>query len=84
MSIQVATAILKLSKPALRRLRTALLSWVAIWPLITLLLFIGEPLLAGLAMPIKTLLVTALLVPVMSFLVMPFLTRRFASWLEGA
>lgn len=72
------------AKAPSRRFRTALLSWAAVWPLITLLLFLAEPLLVGLALPIKTLLVTALLVPLMNFLVMPFLTRRFASWLNGA
>ena len=72
------------AKIASRRFRTALLSWAAVWPLITLLLFLGDPLLAGLALPIKTLLVTALLVPLMNFLVMPLLTRRFADWLDGA
>ena len=55
--------------------RTALLTWVAIWPAITLLLFLGEPVLAPLPLPLRTLVLTGALVPLMSFVVMPRLTR---------
>ena len=57
------------------RARGALLTWIAIWPLITGLLLIGDPLLAALPLPIRTLVLTAILVPLMSFVVMPRLTR---------
>ena len=57
------------------RARGALLTWIAIWPLITGLLLIGDPLLATLPLPIRTLVLTAILVPLMSFVVMPRLTR---------
>ena len=56
-------------------LRRALLTWIAIWPLITALLLLGEPYLAGLPLPLRTLVLTAILVPLMSFVVMPRLTR---------
>ena len=58
-----------------RPARLALLTWVAIWPLITVLLTLGEPLLAPLPLPLRTLLLTGVLVPLMSFVVMPRLTR---------
>lgn len=57
------------------QLRGALLTWVAIWPLITALLLIGDPVLAALPLPLRTLVLTAILVPLMSFVVMPRLTR---------
>ena len=57
------------------RARGALLTWIAIWPLITGLLLIGDPLLAALPLPLRTLVLTAILVPLMSFVVMPRLTR---------
>ena len=59
--------------------RAALLTWLAIWPLITLLLLFGEPLLAQLPLPLRTLVLTGILVPLMSFVVMPRLTR----WAHG-
>ena len=58
-----------------RRYRPVLLTWLAIWPLITLLLLFGEPLLSQLPLPLRTLVLTAVLVPLMSFVVMPRLTR---------
>ncbi len=58
-----------------RPARSALLTWVAIWPLITALLILGEPVLAALPLPLRTLLLTGVLVPLMSFVVMPRLTR---------
>ncbi len=57
------------------QLRTALLTWMAIWPLITGLLAIGEPVLETMPLPLKTLVLTGILVPVMKFAVMPRLTR---------
>lgn len=65
------------ARPGLRR---ALLTWIAIWPLITALLLFGDPYLAGLPLPIRTLVLTAILVPLMSFVVMPRLTR----WADAA
>ena len=62
-----------------RRYRPVLLNWVAIWPLITLLLLLGEPLLSHLPLPLRTLALTGVLVPLMSFFVMPRLTR----WVTG-
>ena len=58
-----------------RPARSALLTWIAIWPLITALLTLGEPVLAALPLPLRTLLLTGVLVPLMSFIVMPRLTR---------
>ena len=63
--------------PSLSR---ALLTWIAIWPLITTLLLLGEPYLACLPLPLRTLVLTTILVPLMSFVVMPRLTR----WADAA
>ena len=58
-----------------RPVRSAVLTWIAIWPLITALLLLGEPMLAALPVPLRTLVLTGILVPLMSFVVMPRLTR---------
>ena len=58
-----------------RAFRMALLTWIAIWPLITALLLLGEPMLAAMPLPLRTLVLTGILVPLMSFIVIPRLTR---------
>ncbi len=67
-----------------QRYRPVLLTWAAIWPLITLLLLLGEPLLSHLPLPLRTLALTGVLVPLMSFVVMPRLTRWAAGVLGEA
>ncbi len=71
--------------PALppKRHKAALLTWVGIWPTITLVLWLLLPsLLPRLPLPLLTLCVTAIVVPLMSYVVMPFLFRRFDGWLR--
>lgn len=62
-----------------KHIRGAFLTWIAIWPLITGLLLVGEPLLAALPLPLRTLVLTAILVPLMSFVVMP----RLIAWADA-
>ncbi len=60
-----------------------LLTWVGIWPVITLvLLLVLQPLLKLFPLPVITLIVTAAVVPLMGYVVMPFLTRTFHDWLH--
>ncbi len=69
-------------KPPSRH-RTVLLTWLGIWPIITLVLWLLLPLLLPrLPLPLITLLVTAIVVPVMGYCVMPFLHRHFDGWLR--
>lgn len=68
--------------PEKRQLKIALLSWIAIWPSITVLLFIGRPVLAGLPLPLMTLALTAVVSPLMSLVIMPLLTKRLRAWIE--
>ena len=62
--------------------KLAFLTWAVVYPLITGLLLVLEPMLDGLPVYLRTLLLTAILVPVMVYLAMPFATRRLASWLR--
>ncbi len=65
------------------RHRMVLLNWVGIYPTITLLLWcVPEALVERLPLPLMTLLVTAVAVPLMSYVVMPILGRAFARWLN--
>ena len=65
------------------RHKRALLTWLVVYPLITGLLALLEPLLDGLALPLRTLLLSALMVPVMVYLALPFATARFSRWLAA-
>lgn len=65
------------------RHKMVFLTWVGIWPTITLvLLAVLQPLLKLFPLPIVTLIITALVVPLMGYVVMPFLTRTFGDWLH--
>ena len=61
--------------------KLALLTWVVVYPMITLLLIGLEPLVSDLATPIRTFILTALMVPAMVYVVMPFAKARLKDWL---
>ena len=63
------------------RWKVALVTWVAIYPTITALLLLFGSQLESLPVPTRTLLLTGVLVPLMTFLLMPVLTARLRSWL---
>jgi uncharacterized protein len=63
------------------RYKLVALTWLAIYPLITaVFFFFGDPL-QQLPLGIRTLVVTAIIVPAMIYLVMPILTPLFERWL---
>ena len=66
-----------------KRHKLALLTWAVVYPLITGLLVVLEPWLTGLALPLRTLLLTAILVPAMVYLAMPLATARLEGWLSS-
>ena len=66
------------------RHKLAFLTWVGIYPTITTILCVILPvLLPRFPLPVVTLIVTAMVVPLMSYVVMPFLLRRFERWLRS-
>jgi antibiotic biosynthesis monooxygenase (ABM) superfamily enzyme len=64
------------------RYKLAVLAWVGIYPLITLVLWAISPLTSGVPLPVVTLVVSVVLVAVQTFLVMPLMTRLFRRWLR--
>ena len=66
------------------RHKMALLTWSIVYPMITLLLASLDPLLHDLAMPLRTFVLTAIMVPLMVYLALPFATRRLGAWLASA
>jgi antibiotic biosynthesis monooxygenase (ABM) superfamily enzyme len=61
--------------------KIALLTWIGLWPTVTVVMWAVQPLLAALPVPVQTLLMTALIVPLMAWVHMPLLTRLFRGWL---
>ncbi len=65
------------------RHKMVLLTWLGIWPTITSVLALLLPvLLPRFPLPIVTLIVTAIVVPLMGYVVMPLLLRWFGGWVH--
>jgi hypothetical protein len=64
------------------RWKTAVLIWLAIYPSITLLMLLFGDQLARLPIPVRTLVLTAVLVPLMVLVLLPRLQKLFAGWLR--
>ncbi|GAB2506102.1 hypothetical protein [Nocardiopsis aegyptia] len=63
------------------RYKTAVVSWLAVYPIITLLLWLLGPVVSELPIPVVTLILTVVLVTLQTYVVMPFMTRLFRPWL---
>ena len=71
-------------KPAITpppRYKMALVSWLAVFPLITGISVIFQHFLGVLPLVLRVAFVTAIAVPTMTYLLMPQMTRLFAWWL---
>jgi antibiotic biosynthesis monooxygenase (ABM) superfamily enzyme len=65
------------------RWKTAALIWLGIYPTITLVLFLLGPLIADFPLPLKTLCLTLIVVPIMVWVVLPFLQKLLGKWMMG-
>ena len=63
------------------RYKLALVTWIGVYPIITGLLAVLGPATATWPLPLRTLLLTAVMVPTLTWLVVPTLTRVFRGWL---
>jgi antibiotic biosynthesis monooxygenase (ABM) superfamily enzyme len=63
------------------RRKMALLTWPGAWALITLILWLLGPAMAMWPLPLRTLVVSVLMVLGLTWVVIPTLTRIFAGWL---
>jgi len=61
--------------------KMTLVSWLALYPTVTLIFFLFNDLLLKLPLLIRTLVVTAVVMILMSYVLMPRFTRWFAFWL---
>lgn len=63
--------------------KVALLTWLGIYPLITAILALTGPHIAHLPVFMRSLILTACVIPLMTWFVMPALTRVTSTWLHG-
>jgi uncharacterized protein len=66
------------------RYKLALLTWAGAYAVITPILAVLGPAMAAWPLPLRTLLLSAMMVPTLSWLVMPTLSRLFRGWLASA
>ncbi|AFY73640.1 hypothetical protein Syn7502_01580 [Synechococcus sp. PCC 7502] len=63
------------------RYKMAVVTWLAVFPLITLISVALKQLLVMLPLVIRVAIITAIAVPTMTYLLMPQMTKLFSSWL---
>jgi antibiotic biosynthesis monooxygenase (ABM) superfamily enzyme len=66
------------------RYKLALLKWAGAYAVITLILAVLGPAMAAWPLPLRTLLLSAMMVPTLTWLVIPTLSRLFRGWLAAA
>ena len=71
----------KPGEPAPPRYKMVAVTWLAVYPLITLILLLAGPVLSMLPMLLRTLVLTAVMVTLMTYVIMPRVTRLFSFWL---
>jgi antibiotic biosynthesis monooxygenase (ABM) superfamily enzyme len=64
------------------RWKTAVVVWLAIYPSITFVLWLAGPKIQGWPLAVRTLAITAVVVPLMVFVLLPGLQRLLAPWLR--
>lgn len=60
----------------------AIMIWLAIYPAITLLTYLIGDKINYLPLPLKTLIMTGILVPLMFFVLLPLLRKILGNWLN--
>jgi len=63
------------------RYKMATITWLAVFPLATLVFMVLDPLLGGAPVALRTLAFTLVMVTLMTYIVMPRMTRLFSFWL---
>ncbi|MDL5049873.1 hypothetical protein QQ054_28070 [Oscillatoria amoena NRMC-F 0135] len=65
-----------------KKWKMAILIWIAIYPIITLMFtFLGPVFMQINPLPLRTLLITVIAVPLMVFVAIPLLQKLMAKWL---
>jgi antibiotic biosynthesis monooxygenase (ABM) superfamily enzyme len=73
--------IFRSSSPPPPLYKIALITWLAVFPLVAVLFMLLTPLLGGASVVLRTLVFTMVMVSVVTYVVMPCMTRLFFFWL---
>lgn len=65
------------------RYKMALITWAGAYAVITLILSALGPVMSSWPLPVRTLLLSVLMVGILTWLVLPALTRVFRGWLTA-
>lgn len=65
-----------------RRLKGAVITWLAIYPSISLILWLFGEQLVQLPLLLRTFILTIVLVPLLAYVLVPLLSKVFVKWLE--
>jgi antibiotic biosynthesis monooxygenase (ABM) superfamily enzyme len=65
-----------------KRYKLAVLVWIGLYPLLTALSYLTAPLLVDFPIPVRTLVLSLILVPIMIFVLIPSINKYFAGWLR--
>jgi hypothetical protein len=81
------TKTVKTDRPEIRqtlraRFKLAVVTWLAVYPLVTLLLWALGPFVQNLPLPVVTLILSLVLVSLLTGVVMPAMLRLFRPWLQ--
>lgn len=69
------------SAPVPNKLRMTLVSWLALYPTVTIIFFLLAPVLDPLPLVGRTLVITGIVMFLMSYVLMPRFTRWFRAWI---
>jgi hypothetical protein len=64
------------------RYKQAILTWLGVYPALTVTLAVLGPTMEGWPLPLRTLLVTLIMVPALTWMILPFLRRVLRGWLS--
>jgi antibiotic biosynthesis monooxygenase (ABM) superfamily enzyme len=64
------------------RWKTSVLIWLGIYPALTLVIWLVGPSIQDWPLPVRTLVMTAVLVPLMVYVLLPILNRLLATWIR--
>lgn len=64
------------------RYKLAVINWISAFPLITFLLWIGQPMIQRVPVYVTTLVLSLILVCLLTFIIMPIMMRLFSRWLR--
>ena len=64
------------------RYKQAVITWLGVYPALTVILAVLGPTMESWPLPVRTLLVSVVMVIVLTWLILPFLMRMFRSWIS--